>query len=89
MTVRHKGKEYKFSLSAKMLYSYLGGFEKAFPSLSAIAEYLGLTRDAAKIATAKLEEMGLVVKETRYGQSNVYSIVVPEITEDGKTAIIS
>ena len=66
------------SLPAKLVYGYLamrqGRSSKAWPSVAAIAEDLGVNRKTAMRAAGDLEQLGLVVVERRYGAVNRYRI---------------
>lgn len=86
--VVYRGVSNKFSVSSKMLFSYLAGFEKAFPSMSQIAKVMGITKDGAKKSIDKLVDMGLLTKVIRAGHSNIYNAVIPDISIDGLIATI-
>lgn len=66
---------HKFTDSAKNLYCYLKGFDRAFPSYAKIGDVFGITPRAAEERVKKLLEMGLIIKDARPGSSNVYQVV--------------
>nr|WP_164544950.1 hypothetical protein [Escherichia coli] len=49
---------HKFTDSAKNLYCYLRGFDRAFPSYAKIGDVFGITPRAAEERVKKLLEMG-------------------------------
>ncbi|HGD7753064.1 TPA: transcriptional regulator [Escherichia coli] len=79
---------HKFTDSAKNLYCYLKGFDRAFPSYAKIGDVFGITPRAAEERVKKLLEMGLIIKDARPGSSNVYQVVdIPqeEARQEAKT----
>lgn len=56
---------HKFTDSAKNLYCYLRGFDRAFPSYAKIGDVFGITPRAAEERVKKLLEMGLIIKDAR------------------------
>ncbi len=60
---------HKFTDSAKNLYCYLRGFDRAFPSYAKIGDVFGITPRAAEERVKKLLEMGLIIKDARPGSS--------------------
>lgn len=72
--IHYKGQKYSFTDALKNTYCYLNGWKEAFPSYNKIADVFGITRDAAKERVRKLEDMGLVERTVRPGQSNFYTV---------------
>ncbi|HDP7805138.1 TPA: transcriptional regulator [Escherichia coli] len=66
---------HKFTDSAKNLYCYLRGFDRAFPSYAKIGDVFGITPRAAEERVKKLLEMGLIIKDARPGSSNLYRVL--------------
>lgn len=66
---------HKFTDSAKNLYCYLRGFDRAFPSYAKIGDVFGITPRAAEERVKKLLEIGLIIKDARPGSSNFYQVV--------------
>lgn len=66
---------HKFTDGSKNLYCYLRGFDRAFPSYAKIGDVFGITPRAAEERVKKLLEMGLIIKDTRPGISNLYQVL--------------
>lgn len=49
-------------------------WNKPFPSLSALAKKTSLSPRHVARSTARLEELGLIIKHRRYGSSNEYDL---------------
>jgi DNA-binding transcriptional ArsR family regulator len=66
---------HKFTDGSKNLYCYLRGFDRAFPSYAKIGDVFGITPRAAEERVKKLLEMGLIIKDSRPGTSNLYQVL--------------
>lgn len=71
------GKNKALSMNHKIIYMYLLGWQnagqKAFPSLNKIAELFGLARSTVQCCLDDLIDVGLVNKENRAYDSNLYT----------------
>lgn len=61
-----------YSLPEKAVYSYLKGWENAFPGVDKIATTLGLSAATVKRCTESLVKAGKLIKKRRFGNSNIY-----------------
>ncbi|HHB8424207.1 helix-turn-helix domain-containing protein [Klebsiella pneumoniae] len=61
-----------YSLPEKAVYSYLKGWDTAFPGVDKIANVTGLSPATVKRCTESLVKAGKLVKKRRFGNSNIY-----------------